>query len=319
MSVRVLLVDDNAAFLEATVERLKLRGMEVDGAESGEAAVELVEQKLLDVAVIDLAMPVMDGVQTLEAIKQIQPYVQAIMLTGHGTVDSALKAGRLDAIEFFAKPCHVDDLTAAIERGLQRKRRLQKEAYLEEFEELNQMTSSPRQVLSESRRLRQKYEQWADESECRSASPESEQVSMSVTHRCGTAILFCMDFRLRQHLQQFISDHGLQAEGTDIIRVAGATKNLARPRHERDRWFVLDQLWTAYRLHHARRFCLINHEDCGAYGPEDVPDTAQELDVHRRDLLASRDLLRLEFKDADIEAYFMWLDGRADKVGGVQP
>ena len=130
MSVRVVLVDDNAAFLEATVERLKLRGMEVDGAESGEAAVELVEQKLLDVAVIDLAMPVMDGVQTLEAIKQIQPYVQAIMLTGHGTVDSALEAGRLDAIKFFAKPCGVDDLTAAIEHGVQRKRRLLAEGSL---------------------------------------------------------------------------------------------------------------------------------------------------------------------------------------------
>ena len=134
------------------------------------------------------------------------------------------------------------------------------------------------------------------------------------THRCRAAILFCMDLRLHDHLHSFMSDQGLDEDGTDVIRVAGAVKNLVRPVHERDREFVLDQLRTAHRIHHVCQLYVVNHEDCGAYGPEDIPDTAEELAVHREDLLAAQELLQREFEAVEVIPYFMWLSGQTEQI-----
>lgn len=133
-------------------------------------------------------------------------------------------------------------------------------------------------------------------------------------HRCRACLVYCMDFRLHGQLHDFFGQQQLNVDGADVIRVAGAAKSLSRPREERDREFLLEQLQTSYDLHKVRQFYLINHEDCGAYGLEAVADSEEELAVHRKDLQAARRLLEQRFADAETLTYFMWLNGRADLI-----
>lgn len=133
-------------------------------------------------------------------------------------------------------------------------------------------------------------------------------------HRCRACIIFCMDFRLNGALTAFLSEQKLDKDGADIIRVAGAVKTLARPGDPRDRDFLLDQVATSARLHGTRQFYLINHEDCGAYGQEQVPDSDAEMAVHSHDLRAGRALLQERFPASEVLTYFMRLDGRAQPI-----
>ncbi len=133
-------------------------------------------------------------------------------------------------------------------------------------------------------------------------------------HRCRALVVFCMDYRLNRQLASFLESEGLSHDGADIVRVAGAVKNLARPSHESVREFMLSQIQTGRRIHHIEKVYLVNHEDCGAYGPEDIPDTAQELEVHRRDLLAGKRLVERHFPGMTALPFFMWLDGRCQPI-----
>jgi hypothetical protein len=134
------------------------------------------------------------------------------------------------------------------------------------------------------------------------------------THHCRACIIFCMDFRLNKLLAEFLAEQNLDKDGADIIRVAGAAKSLARPGDPRDRDFLLEQLATSGRLHGTRRFYLINHEDCGAYGEEQVPDSDAELAMHARDLRTGRALLQKRFPAVEVLTYFMSLDGRTEPI-----
>ena len=133
-------------------------------------------------------------------------------------------------------------------------------------------------------------------------------------HHCRACIIFCMDFRLNGALTAFLSAQKLDKDGADIIRVAGAAKSLARPNDPRDRDFLLEQLATSGRLHGTRQVYLVNHEDCGAYGLEQVPDSDAELALHSRDLRAGRALLQERFPTIEVLTYFMRLDGRAEPI-----
>jgi carbonic anhydrase len=133
-------------------------------------------------------------------------------------------------------------------------------------------------------------------------------------HRCKACIVYCMDFRLHQPLANFFAGQKLEADGADVIRVAGAIKSLSRPEEARDREFLLEQLNVAYQLHGVRQFYLINHEDCGAYGLEDVVDSPEEFATHRQDLHVARILLKDRFPDTEIFTYFMRLSGKAEVV-----
>ena len=133
-------------------------------------------------------------------------------------------------------------------------------------------------------------------------------------HRCKACLVYCMDFRLHHSLANFLAEQELVEAGADIIRVAGAIKSIAQPKQSRDRDFLLEMLSVSYDLHGVRKFYLINHEDCGAYGPEEVPDSDEELAIHRDDLRSARALLKSLYPDVEVLAYFMWLSGKADLV-----
>jgi carbonic anhydrase len=123
-----------------------------------------------------------------------------------------------------------------------------------------------------------------------------------------------MDFRLHDSLANFFAQQKLDGAGADVIRVGGAIKSLAQPKEIRDREFLLEQLNVAYELHGVRQFYLINHEDCGAYGLEDVIDSQEELATHREDLRVAKALVQDRFPDTEILTYFMRLSGTAEAV-----
>ncbi len=112
--IRVLMVDDEARFRETIARLLTNRGFETTIAASGEEAIAILEKKPHDVVVLDIKMPGMDGHQALAAIKKQFADTQVIMLTGHGTADSARTALAQHAYDYLSKPCDIDILTAKI-------------------------------------------------------------------------------------------------------------------------------------------------------------------------------------------------------------
>jgi DNA-binding NtrC family response regulator len=119
---RVLVVDDEEDFLETIVNRLRRRSVDVTGADSGKKALDLLEQGEFDVVVLDVMMPGMDGLEALAAIKNNRPFVEVIMLTGHGSVESGIQGMRLGAFDYIMKPADIDDLLEKIRQAYERKR-----------------------------------------------------------------------------------------------------------------------------------------------------------------------------------------------------
>jgi DNA-binding NtrC family response regulator len=108
--IRMLLVDDEDDFRITLANRLKLRKIDITDAASGSEAIELVKQKPFDVAVIDVKMPGVDGIETLAEIKKIDPSIEVIMLTGHASIESGMESMKIGAYDYVMKPCDIDEL-----------------------------------------------------------------------------------------------------------------------------------------------------------------------------------------------------------------
>lgn len=115
--VRVLLVDDEIELLEALSERLRLRGFDVAVARSGEKALALLKAVAVDLMVLDLKMPGMDGMTVLKHARRDHPQVRVIMLTGHGSEKEREESLRLGACEYLQKPVDIGDLVEALQRA----------------------------------------------------------------------------------------------------------------------------------------------------------------------------------------------------------
>ena len=121
MKIRVLLVDDEQEFVEVLAERLEVRDIVVTKAFSGDEALAGIKEKSVDVVILDVAMPGKDGVATLKEIKQLNPIIEVIMLTGNATVDSAVEGMRLGAYDYLMKPTETKDLLEKIVKAYKRK------------------------------------------------------------------------------------------------------------------------------------------------------------------------------------------------------
>jgi DNA-binding NtrC family response regulator len=111
---KVLLVDDEEQFLDALSQRLEARGLKVDAVTSGEDALNQVEGRNFDAIIVDLAMPGIDGIETLKRIKEKRPDLEIIILTGHATVKSGIEAMKLGADDFLEKPVDLNELLEKI-------------------------------------------------------------------------------------------------------------------------------------------------------------------------------------------------------------
>ncbi|OGP96804.1 MAG: hypothetical protein A2Z39_04505 [Deltaproteobacteria bacterium RBG_19FT_COMBO_46_9] len=119
--IRLLLVDDEEDFRTTLSSRLKKREFEVTQVESGYQALEVIKEQAIDVAIVDVKMPRMDGLETLRQMKQLNPLIEVIMLTGHASVESGIEGMRLGAFDYLMKPCDINDLVLKIGDAYQRK------------------------------------------------------------------------------------------------------------------------------------------------------------------------------------------------------
>jgi DNA-binding NtrC family response regulator len=119
----VLLVDDEAIFVDVIEKRLKKRDISIVTAYSGPEALNILSKdERLEVVILDVKMPKMDGIETLSRIKDQYPLVEVILLTAHATIESAIDGMKLGAFDYLMKPCEIEELVGKVEKAAARKR-----------------------------------------------------------------------------------------------------------------------------------------------------------------------------------------------------
>ena len=121
---KVLLVDDEKPYINTMLKRLSKRGLKVISAYDGLEALETLEKdRTVDVVILDIKMPRMDGMEALRHIKSKHPLVEVIMLTGHATVETGIEGMKMGACDYLMKPCDTEELVAKVQEAVARKRR----------------------------------------------------------------------------------------------------------------------------------------------------------------------------------------------------
>lgn len=119
--MKIMLVDDEERFLKTTKKLIEKKGYDVLTALSGEDALEKLKLQNIHVVILDVKMPGMDGNQTLKAIKTLYPLVEVIMLTGHGTMDSAIHGLKSGAFDYLVKPADIDEILEKAREAYEKK------------------------------------------------------------------------------------------------------------------------------------------------------------------------------------------------------
>jgi len=118
---KVLLVDDEQDFVEMLSLRLNEMGEKITVAYRGQEGLDTLEKTDIDVVILDIKMPGMDGIETLREIKKRFPLVEVIMLTGHGSTETAVEGMKLGAFDYLMKPADFADLSTKLEAARKRK------------------------------------------------------------------------------------------------------------------------------------------------------------------------------------------------------
>ena len=123
--MKILLVDDEVDYLRTLAKRLAKRRYETSLAHSGEEAIAFVRENPVDVVVLDVKMPGMDGIETLRRIRSEAPSAEVILLSGHAAMESAIEGMKIGAFDYLIKPADLDELVYKLEDAY-RKKTLQK-------------------------------------------------------------------------------------------------------------------------------------------------------------------------------------------------
>lgn len=118
---KVLIVDDEKDFVEMFSLRLKESGDNVLTAYSGKECLDTLEKETIDVVVLDIKMPGMDGIETLKEIKKRYPIVEVILLTGHGAIETAVEGMKLGAYDYLLKPADAREISKKLQGARKRK------------------------------------------------------------------------------------------------------------------------------------------------------------------------------------------------------
>jgi DNA-binding NtrC family response regulator len=121
--IRILIVDDEVKFLDSIAQRLEIRGFDVSKATNGEEALKAAAVAQFDLALLDLKMPGMDGRQVLEILKKTHKYIEVIILTGHGSLDSAVECTKLGAFNYLPKPYEIEKLLEVLREAYETRMR----------------------------------------------------------------------------------------------------------------------------------------------------------------------------------------------------
>ena len=141
LGAKILLVDDELVFTSNMSKLLNSRGYRVTAVNSGDSAISTLEEEKFDVVVLDLKMPGMDGITTLKEIKKLGLFTETLILTGHGSIDTAMEAMRLGAYDYLTKPCEIDELVTKIEGAWETKDTTEKKDIQEK---IHKVVESPR-------------------------------------------------------------------------------------------------------------------------------------------------------------------------------
>jgi DNA-binding NtrC family response regulator len=120
--VKLLLVDDEARFVETLSKRLTARGFDVEGALSGPEALARLDARPFDVVLLDVWMPGMDGLEVLKQIRRLHPSVRVVLVSGNASITAAVEGIRLGATDYLLKPVEIEDVMAKIEEAFEKKR-----------------------------------------------------------------------------------------------------------------------------------------------------------------------------------------------------
>src|SRR6516162_4201214 len=118
--IRLLIVDDDVPLRQTLAGRFQRQGMTVNTAGSGEEALALAVENRFDVALLDLHLPGMSGIDILSHLKETQPELEAILLTAHGSIDTAIQAMKRGAYDYQTKPFHLPDLEIHIQKAYEK-------------------------------------------------------------------------------------------------------------------------------------------------------------------------------------------------------
>ena len=121
--IRLLIVDDEVGFVNILAKRLSRRNMEVTSTYTGTEAIQILRKQDFDVAVLDLKMEEMDGIEVLKIFKKMDPKMVVIMLTGHGSEQAAREGIEFGAFDYLTKPCELEELLAKIREAYQERNR----------------------------------------------------------------------------------------------------------------------------------------------------------------------------------------------------
>ncbi|NIS17904.1 MAG: response regulator [candidate division Zixibacteria bacterium] len=140
--IKLLICDDEIKFLDSIAERLELRGFDVTKATSGNEAVEAARTGGFDLAILDLKMPGMNGIEVLEILKKEHRYLEVIILTGHGSIDSAVESTKLGAFSYLSKPYDLDDLLKSLKDAYETRMKKKFEDDTERMDKILKMAQS---------------------------------------------------------------------------------------------------------------------------------------------------------------------------------
>jgi len=130
--IRILIVDDEYQLIDAFRKKLSREGMEVLVALNGKDAINIIKNESIDIGLFDIRLPDINGVDLLGKLKEMQPTAEVIMLTGHASVDTAIKSMKLGAYDYLTKPCRLVELHNVILKAYEKKQLKEKNIVLEE-------------------------------------------------------------------------------------------------------------------------------------------------------------------------------------------
>jgi len=130
--IRILVVDDELVIRESLHGWLKKSGYKVDTAEGGSAALAMLEKTPYDLLFLDIMMPVMSGIEVLEVVKEEYPHTLVVMITAYGSVETAVQAMKVGAVDYLMKPFDPDQLSLLTEKLMQQKRIMDENIFLRE-------------------------------------------------------------------------------------------------------------------------------------------------------------------------------------------
>lgn len=153
--INLLIVDDEEQFLESISKSLELRDFNVITVNRGDKAIEMAKEQPIDVALVDLKMPGLSGEETLRRLKQEHRWLEVVILTGHGAIQSAVDCTKIGAFSYLQKPCELATLVEALQAAYKQKVMNRRQIEEQRMEQLLQIStsSSPRDILKRLREL----------------------------------------------------------------------------------------------------------------------------------------------------------------------